>query len=190
MAIEKPIDAALSTEVRSPYTRPCLLCHASDHTVMECATSLTSDEKRRKLQARMRCFHCAKRNHVANTGSQRTFVRQDVARALNCPVQGVELLTQFTFGKTHRPVTLTCNRVSVTLGSQHSTNETSIDALEVPEISAVTRPPVDGAIIPMMTHHGLVPADAVSEAKAFREDEVSILIGSDFYWDVVTGHIT
>ncbi|KAH7944785.1 hypothetical protein HPB49_000629 [Dermacentor silvarum] len=73
---------------------------------------------------------------------------------------------------------------------QHSTNESAIDALEVPEISAVTSPPVDGAIITMMTHRGIVPADARSEATTFREDEISIPIGFDFHWDVVTGHIT
>ncbi|KAH7954235.1 hypothetical protein HPB49_016793 [Dermacentor silvarum] len=111
---------------------------------------------------------------------QSTFIRRDVAQELNCPVQGVERFSLFTFGKTHRPVTLTCNRVSVTLQSQHSTNELTIDALEVPEISAVTSPAVDGAIITMMTHHGLVPADERSEAKTFREDDISILIDSDF----------
>ncbi|KAH7941183.1 hypothetical protein HPB49_010813 [Dermacentor silvarum] len=282
LELNPPSAAALSIEVRTPYTRPCLLCNASDHT-HECSTSLTSEETRRKLQARRRCFRCAKRNDVAtefrsarnlqcahcagqhltslcnastpsheqskrlgnvsapsvqraresvsidtppratsvstsgtglmpvflqigrawavrparsillrfllDTGSQRTFVRRDVGRTLNCLVQSVERLTLFTFGKTHRPVTLICNRVSVTLRSQHSTNELTIDALEVPKISAVTSPPVDGAIITIMTHHDLVPTDARSEAKSFREDEISILIGSDFYWDVVTGHI-
>ncbi|KAH7974106.1 hypothetical protein HPB49_010146 [Dermacentor silvarum] len=71
---------------------------------------------------------------LLDTGSQRTIVRRDVARALNCPVQGVERFTPFTFGKTHRPVTLTCSRVSVTLRIPHNTNETTIDGLEVPEI--------------------------------------------------------
>lgn len=42
----------------------------------------------------------------------------------------------------------------------------------------------------MMTHHGLVPADARSELTTFREDEISNLIGSDLYWEVVTGEIT
>lgn len=42
----------------------------------------------------------------------------------------------------------------------------------------------------MMTHHGLVPADARSEVTTFREDEISILIGSDLYWEVVTEQIT
>ncbi|KAH7978003.1 hypothetical protein HPB49_004148 [Dermacentor silvarum] len=193
MELNPPSAAALSTEVRSPYTRPCLLCNASDHTVQECSMSLTSEEKRRTLKARRRCFPCAKRNHVArecrsarnlkcahcagqnltslcnvstlsqvhskrlgnasrpsvqraskpeytpprstsvftsgtgimpvfpqtgrawavtparfillrfllDTGSQRTFVRRDIARALHCPVQGIECLTLFTFGKTH-----------------------------------------------------------------------------------------
>ncbi|KAH7933562.1 hypothetical protein HPB49_013920 [Dermacentor silvarum] len=66
---------------------------------------------------------------LLDMGSQRTFVRQDISRALNRPVQGVEHLTLSTFGKTQRPVTLTCNRVSFTLRSQHSTNELTIDAL-------------------------------------------------------------
>ncbi|KAH7977292.1 hypothetical protein HPB49_000327 [Dermacentor silvarum] len=127
---------------------------------------------------------------LLDTGSQRTFVWWDVARALNCPVQGVERLALFTFGKTQRLVTLTCNRVSVTLRTQQSTNEITIDALEVPEISGVTSPPADGTIITMMTNLGLVPADARLEATTFREDEISILIGSDFYWDVVTGQVS
>ncbi|KAH7933982.1 hypothetical protein HPB49_020055 [Dermacentor silvarum] len=116
-----------------------------------------------------------------DTSSQCTFVRRAMDRALNCPVQGVERLTLFTFGKTRCPVTLDI---------QHITNELTIDALEVPEISVVTSLPSDGVVITMMTHHGLVPADARSEAKTFREDEISILIGSDFYWDVVTGQIS
>ncbi|KAH7974466.1 hypothetical protein HPB49_015732 [Dermacentor silvarum] len=216
MELNPPYPAALSIEVRTPHTCPCLLCNASDHTVQECSMSLTSEAKRRKLQALRRCFRCAKRNHVASecrsaknlqrahcagqhltslcnfctptqnqakrlgnaspslqrasgpdtidtpphatsvstsgtglmpvflqtggalavaparsillrflldTGSQRTFVRlQDVSRAPNAPVQGVERINLFTFGKAPRPVTLTCNLVSVTFRRQHSTN--------------------------------------------------------------------
>ncbi|KAH7978650.1 hypothetical protein HPB49_006285 [Dermacentor silvarum] len=110
--------------------------------------------------------------------------------ALNCPVEGVEWLTLFTFLKTHRPVTLTCNRVSATLRSQHNTNKTTLDALEESEISAVTSPPADGVIITMMTNLGLVPACARPDATTFREDEISILLGSDFYWDVGTGQVS
>ncbi|KAH7953195.1 hypothetical protein HPB49_005857 [Dermacentor silvarum] len=66
LELNPPSAVALSTEMRSPYTRSCLLCNASDHTVLECSTSLNSEEKRRKLQARRRCFRCAKRNHVAS----------------------------------------------------------------------------------------------------------------------------
>ncbi|KAH7973617.1 hypothetical protein HPB49_003088 [Dermacentor silvarum] len=58
--------AQLVSPVRSPYTRPCLLCNASHHTVLECSTSLTAEEKRRELQARRRCFRCAKGNYVVS----------------------------------------------------------------------------------------------------------------------------
>ncbi|KAH7945334.1 hypothetical protein HPB49_009673 [Dermacentor silvarum] len=122
---------------------------------------------------------------LSDKDSQRTFVRQDIFRALNCPVQGIQCVTLFTFGETHRPVTVTCNRVSVTIRSQHRTNETTIDALDVAGMSAVTSPPADGAIINLMTHHRLVPADARSEPTTFREDDITIMIGSDLYWDAL-----
>ncbi|XP_037514045.1 uncharacterized protein LOC119390470 [Rhipicephalus sanguineus] len=274
-----PSAAALSAEVRPPYSRPCLLCNSPEHTIQECSERLTPEEKRRRLQVDKLCFRCAKRNHFANdcrtsrslqchqcagrhltslcdinnvrnrsqrtgnasapqdrasgsattpyratsvstsgagltpvllqtgrawaiapektvlvrflldTGSQRSFVRQDIARALKCPVRGTERLTLFTFGKTQRPATLTCERVAVTLRSQHSSNETTIEALAIPEISPVTSPPADGELVTMMTRQGMLPADAHPEATTFQEDEISVLIGSDIYWDVATGQI-
>ncbi|XP_037526499.1 uncharacterized protein LOC119403655 [Rhipicephalus sanguineus] len=39
----------------------------------------------------------------------------------------------------------------------------------------------------MMTRQGMFTADALPEATTFREDEISVLIGSDIYWDVATG---
>ncbi|KAH7943210.1 hypothetical protein HPB52_006522 [Rhipicephalus sanguineus] len=272
--------AALSAEVRPPYSRPCLLCNSPEHTIQECSERITPEDKRRRLQVDKLCFRCAKRNHFANdcrtsrflrchqctgrhltslcdinnvrnrsqragnasapqdralgsatnpsratsvstsgagltpvllqtgrawaiapektvlgrflldTGSQRSFVRQDIARALKCPVRGTERLTLFTFGKTQRPATLTCERVAVTLRSQHSSNETTIEALAIPEISPVTSPPADGELVTMMTRQGMLPADARPEATTFREDEISVLIESDIYWDVATGQIT
>ncbi|KAL1476555.1 hypothetical protein MTO96_018394 [Rhipicephalus appendiculatus] len=127
---------------------------------------------------------------LLDTGSQRSFIRQDIARALKCPVRGTERLTLFTFGQAKRPATLTCERVALTLRSQHSSNETTIEALAIPEISPVTSPPADGEIVTMMTRKGMLPADARPDATTLREDDISVLIGSDFYWDVTTGHTT
>ncbi|KAH6930827.1 hypothetical protein HPB50_019705 [Hyalomma asiaticum] len=127
---------------------------------------------------------------LLDSGSQRSFVRQDIARTLKCPVRGTERLNLFTFGKTHLPSTITCERVAIMLRSQHNSNQTTIEALAVPEISAVTSPPADGAIIDIMRHRGMLPADECLGATTFQEDEISVLIGSDVYWDVATGQIT
>ncbi|KAH6945497.1 hypothetical protein HPB50_008787 [Hyalomma asiaticum] len=96
----------------------------------------------------------------------------------------------FTFGKTHVPATLTRERAAITLRSQHDSNQTTVEALAVPEISAVTSPPGDGAIIDIMRSRGMLPADACPGVTTFQEDEVSVLIGSDIHCDVATGEIT
>ncbi|KAH7966114.1 hypothetical protein HPB49_013891 [Dermacentor silvarum] len=114
--------------------------------------------------------------------TKRSFIR----RAITKSISTIDAL----LSDEATPVQVLHQHLELVLPKQHSTKETTIDALEVPEISAVTSPLADGAIITMMTHHGLVPADACSEATTFREDKISILIGSDFYWDVVTGHIS
>ncbi|KAH7940748.1 hypothetical protein HPB49_005131 [Dermacentor silvarum] len=66
LVLHSPSATLLSTEEKSPYTRPCLLCNQSDHIVRECSPSLTSEEKRIRLQACGHCFRCTKRNHVAS----------------------------------------------------------------------------------------------------------------------------
>ncbi|KAH6942407.1 hypothetical protein HPB50_004580 [Hyalomma asiaticum] len=41
-----------------------------------------------------------------------------------------------------------------------------------------------------MRRRGMLPADECLGATTFQEDEISVLIGSDIYWDVATGQIT
>ncbi|KAH7964527.1 hypothetical protein HPB51_027230 [Rhipicephalus microplus] len=69
---------------------------------------------------------------LLNTGSQRSFIRQDVARDLNFLVQGTERPSLFTFGQSKRPATFTCERVALTLRSKHGSNENTIEALAIP----------------------------------------------------------
>ncbi|KAH7965378.1 hypothetical protein HPB49_006664 [Dermacentor silvarum] len=175
--------------------RPCLLYNASDHTVQECSTSLTSEEKRRKLQPRRRCFLCAKCNHsrAIKAYEQRVRAVRETRKQAGIHRQTTASNIRFyEYYRTHVliPTDWRSLGLSVTLRTLHSTNELTIDAIEVPEISAVTSPPADGAIITLRTHYSLVPAHARSEATTFREDKISILIGSDLYWEVVTGQIT
>ncbi|KAL3224196.1 hypothetical protein MRX96_049612 [Rhipicephalus microplus] len=42
----------------------------------------------------------------------------------------------------------------------------------------------------MMIQKGMLPANARSDAMTLREDDTSVLIGSDFYWDVATRSVT
>ncbi|KAH7977093.1 hypothetical protein HPB51_027048 [Rhipicephalus microplus] len=110
---------------------------------------------------------------LLNTGSQRSFIRQDVSRDLKFPVRDAERLTLFTFGQMKRPATFTCERVALTLRSKHGSNENTIEALAIPEISPVTSPPADGEIVTMMTRKEILPAGARPDAMTFREDDSS-----------------
>lgn len=95
----------------------------------------------------------------------------------------------FTFEQMKRLTAFTCERVALTLRIQHSSNET-VETLAIPEISPVTSLPSDGEIVTMMIRKGMLPADAHPDEMTFREDDINVLIKSDFYWDVATGSIT
>ncbi|KAH9374337.1 hypothetical protein HPB48_017546 [Haemaphysalis longicornis] len=65
--------------------------------------------------------------------------------------------------------------------TQHNGRRITIEALEVPEICAVTSPPVHAEVLRKMAGRNLTAAD-VRLADTHMEDRVSILIGSDSYW--------
>ncbi|KAH9369941.1 hypothetical protein HPB48_001818 [Haemaphysalis longicornis] len=122
-------------------------------------------------------------------GSQRTFVRRDVSRALGCSVEGLEYLKLVTFGKSHHEAAEKYPRVSVTVASQNNGKQVAINALEVPSICVVTSPPITDDTLRLMHDHGLFAADT-SPASAYMDDHIRILIGSDFYWQVTSGNIS
>ncbi|XP_077552449.1 uncharacterized protein LOC144166823 [Haemaphysalis longicornis] len=126
---------------------------------------------------------------LLDTGSQRTFVRRDVSRALGYSVEGVEDLKLVTFGKSHHAAAEKYPRVSVTVASQNNGKQVVIDALEVSSICVVTSPPITDDTLRLMHDHGLFAADT-SPASAYMDDHISILIGSDFYWKVTSGNIS
>ncbi|XP_077536079.1 uncharacterized protein LOC144148418 [Haemaphysalis longicornis] len=126
---------------------------------------------------------------LLDTGSQRTFIRRDVSRALGYSVEGVEDLKLVTFGKSHHAAAEKYPRVSVTVASQNNGKQVVIDALEVPSICVVTSPPITDDTLRLMHDHGLFAADT-SPASAYMDDHISILIGSDFYWKVTSGNIS
>ncbi|KAH6922465.1 hypothetical protein HPB50_014314 [Hyalomma asiaticum] len=53
---------ALSAEVRSSYSRPCLLCNTPAHAIQECSDHFTPEEQCRRIQASFLCFRCTRAN--------------------------------------------------------------------------------------------------------------------------------
>ncbi|KAH7943786.1 hypothetical protein HPB52_011737 [Rhipicephalus sanguineus] len=179
----------------------------------ECSERITPEDKRRRFPVDKLCFRCAKRNHFANDCRTSRFLQchQCAGRHLTslCDINNVRNRSQRAgnasapqdraSGSATTPSRATSvstsgagltPRVAVTLRSQHSSYQATIEALAIPEISPVTSPPADGELVTMMTRQGMLPADARPEATTFQEDEISVLIGSDIYWDVATGQIT
>ncbi|XP_077557390.1 uncharacterized protein LOC144172577 [Haemaphysalis longicornis] len=126
---------------------------------------------------------------LLDSGSQRTFIRRDLSRTLRCPVRGVEDLSLVTFGDSRPRSSVRCNGVAITLKSQHGGRRITIEALEVPEICAVTSPPVNAEVLSKMAGRNLTAADG-RLTDTHMEDRVSILIGSDSYWKVSSGRIS
>ncbi|XP_064468683.1 uncharacterized protein LOC135382942 [Ornithodoros turicata] len=123
-----------------------------------------------------------------DTGSHRSYIRQDVATQLQCPVLGTESITVYTFGRSKTPTTYHCRRVALTLRSQYHPETITFEALEVPEVCAVTNHSLDATLLNEMHDLGLDIADASSPADPV-DAVISILIGSDVYWTMVTGSI-
>ncbi|XP_064488324.1 uncharacterized protein LOC135400416 [Ornithodoros turicata] len=121
---------------------------------------------------------------LLDTGSQRTFIRSDLSHKLHLPCEEQEDLTVLTFGNTSRPRRYHCRRVKLTLISRFTSNAVTLEALEVPEVCTVTT--TLATDLPELSGKNLLFADEPNSCT--RENSIiSVLIGSDFYWSVVTG---
>ncbi|XP_064488372.1 uncharacterized protein LOC135400471 [Ornithodoros turicata] len=131
-------------------------------------------------------------NHLArvlfDTGSHRTYVRQDLSRRIGCPVLGTEDLTVYTFGRSKAPSRYHCRRVALSLTSQHAHCPLIIEALEVPEVCSVTTQPLDILALDKLRDLGLAAADAPLPDNV-ADAHISVLIGSNIYWTLVSGNI-
>ncbi|KAK0150107.1 hypothetical protein N1851_009132 [Merluccius polli] len=118
-------------------------------------------------------------------GSQGSFVHENVVRALQLPVTRQGTLTLHTFGSS-APTTVKRNIVKLSL-------ENIWDRQQRTEIEAVVTPKVCTALMKVPGEHiqkemnkrGLQLADFVGD----DEPELSVLIGSDYYWQIVSGRV-
>lgn len=120
-------------------------------------------------------------------GSQRTFIQRGVSEKLQLKVLGEEELRIFTFGDNTAAKHTKCRRVELWLRSQYDRQEVRVEALEVPCICAdIMTAPSESSVAHMM-NEGMNIADA--SRGAHTEDGISLLIGADYYWAIVTGSV-
>ncbi|GFT73792.1 integrase catalytic domain-containing protein, partial [Nephila pilipes] len=122
---------------------------------------------------------------LADTAAQRSFVERKFSRLLKLPVIRKEKLSVYSFGDTS-PVEKTFNVVKIRLENKFDPNSyLEIEALETEKISAAHIPPPDIDISIYSKHlKGLKLADTTNS-----DANVSVLIGADNYYDVMTGRI-
>ncbi|KAI3375601.1 hypothetical protein L3Q82_003921 [Scortum barcoo] len=120
-------------------------------------------------------------------GSQRSFIHEDVAKALGLPVIRQETLNLHTFGST-TPATVQRNIVKVWMENVwDSQQRIEIEAVETPQVcSAVIKVPCK-PLQEEVERKGLQLADFSLDGS--DDPELSVLIGGDFYWQVVSGKV-
>ncbi|GBM36579.1 hypothetical protein AVEN_250779-1 [Araneus ventricosus] len=116
--------------------------------------------------------------------SCRTFVVEQVSKELYLKVIGQEEQKMYTFGST-KPIIEKRNNVRVVLKSLSMQRQLVIEALETPNISSALIKIPDKDLKSYCHRNNIQLAD-----KSNNDDlKLSILIGSDYYWKVVTGKI-
>ncbi|XP_037503407.1 uncharacterized protein LOC119378295 [Rhipicephalus sanguineus] len=125
---------------------------------------------------------------LLDSGSQRTFIRADVSKDLRCPVIGTEELSVVTFGHSKPREVIRSRRVALTLRGQRRDIAVTVEALEVPEVCAVTSPPLSTDILQLLCDKNYDAADNF-HPDTWHPQEVSVLLGSDVYWKVATGKV-
>ncbi|XP_077528348.1 uncharacterized protein LOC144140007 [Haemaphysalis longicornis] len=92
-----------------------------------------------------------------------------------------------TFGNERPTEQRKCRRVELWLRNQHSGNEVREEALEVPHICCDVIPAPEMTTMAYLNEQGMEVADCSVDGS--RLNEVGLLLGADYYWEVATGNI-
>ncbi|KAJ8929080.1 hypothetical protein NQ314_018279 [Rhamnusium bicolor] len=120
---------------------------------------------------------------VLDGGSQLTFVKECVSKKLKLNVVGTHRLSIIPFGSSQKSPSKCCNKVELYLRSQYTKQYVKLNAIEVPEIcfDALSTPPTN---IRKLKMYELADARLAGIEPI---NGISMLIGADNYWKVVTG---
>ena len=119
-------------------------------------------------------------------GSQRSFIHENLVKSLNLPVIRQETLTLHTFGSS-APTMSQRNTVRLILENVWDNQQRiEIEAIETPQVcTAVMKVPGD-QIQYELKKKGLQLADFPDNDD---DPELSVLIGADYYWQIVSGKV-
>lgn len=118
-------------------------------------------------------------------GSQGSFVHEDVVKELQLPVTRQGTLTLHTFGS-FTPTTVSHNIVKLSLENVwHKQQRIEIEAVVTPQVCTALMKVPGEQIQKEMKRRGLQLADSDGDYKP----ELSVLIGSDYYWQIVSGRV-
>lgn len=125
---------------------------------------------------------------LLDTGSQRTFIRRDLSKRLDLPSLGTEDLSLWTFGTSKCSRPYSCRSVKLELHSRFDSRSVTVDALEVPEVCTVKTPAIGPDLLAQLRERKMFVADD-NRLGDRPIPTISVLIGSDCYWRIVTGRI-
>ena len=124
--------------------------------------------------------NCFSLKVIIDGGSQLSFVTESVSRKLKLPIIGQQKVSLNTFGSKISNPAKPRNRVSIKLCSKFDSKYVVIEAIEVPDICADILP--SPKAVPLNAKYKL--ADKVDEVADI--EGISVLIGANYYWRVVT----
>lgn len=117
------------------------------------------------------------------SGSQRTFIEAGLAKEIGAKIIRKERLTIGSFGGDEKFKQM--NVVQVTIATRENKSATVIEALQVDVISHSCLPAPNHKLNEKMNQLKLQVADDRTATTA--TDAIGLLIGSDYYWEFVTG---
>ncbi|GFR16774.1 DUF1758 domain-containing protein [Trichonephila clavata] len=188
---------ASANELLSAAVSNCLFCsedtHASDMYLEKGKVDVKPTSSNSVLHNRggvlLQCVKAEVIGHISSdeifclfdNGSEKSFIKKNVSRRLGLKKVGSERLNIFSFGcKT--PKKQTCSKVEVRLRNILNGEVTVIEALEIEEISKATLSLPSPDVWTEMETKGFRLTFNCSESS--ENCEISLLIGSDFYWSL------
>ncbi|XP_071153114.1 uncharacterized protein [Mytilus edulis] len=127
---------------------------------------------------------CVDTHILFDEGSQRSFVTEDLARKLNLHTEGIEILQVSSFGDKNKNVRhLDKSTVFV---ESNAGQKIPIHVLIVPMIAVPLQNNIRHINRGLIYLRGLKLAHPVTQEESF---EISLLIGADYYWDLVENEV-